>query len=200
MIDYNIDQYIGIFKNVYPNGFCGHLIEKFRQLKLAGQCQDRRSAENVPEALKCDISIGLHSPMLEDIGVFNNIPAEDTLWNGLQQCYDVYSREFPVLEHRYSRPTTSHTKLQETSRRGGYHIWHAEQDSTTKERCIVYMVYLNTLPVESCGETEFLYQEKRIRPVENTVVLWPAAYTHAHRGNPVYGDIKKYVATGWFNL
>ena len=60
------------------------------------------------------------------------------------------------------------------------------------------MLYLNTLPEESNGETEFLYQQRRINPVENTMVLWPAAFTHSHRGNPVYGNAAKYIVTGWF--
>jgi len=29
-------------------------------------------------------------------------------------------------------------------------------------------------------------------------LLWPASYTHAHRGNPVFGEQSKYVVTGWF--
>jgi hypothetical protein len=60
------------------------------------------------------------------------------------------------------------------------------------------MLYLNTLPVESAGETEFLYQKLRIPPQENTMILWPAAYTHAHRGNTVFGVESKYIVTGWF--
>jgi hypothetical protein len=33
---------------------------------------------------------------------------------------------------------------------------------------------------------------------ENLMLIWPAAYTHAHRGNPVYGKNSKYIVTGWF--
>jgi len=59
-------------------------------------------------------------------------------------------------------------------------------------------LYLNTLEPEQAGETEFLYQQERYRPVENTMILWPAAYTHAHRGNTVFGNSSKYIVTGWF--
>jgi hypothetical protein len=60
------------------------------------------------------------------------------------------------------------------------------------------MLYLNALPSGANGETEFLYQQRRINPTKNTMVLWPAGFTHPHRGNPVYGDVSKYIATGWF--
>jgi len=30
------------------------------------------------------------------------------------------------------------------------------------------------------------------------MLLWPATFTHAHRGNPVLGEQSKYIVTGWF--
>ena len=59
-------------------------------------------------------------------------------------------------------------------------------------------MYLNT--IESAGETELLYQRERIPPQENTAILFPASYTHTHRGNVVHGDIPKYILTGWFTF
>ena len=90
-------------------------------------------------------------------------------------------------------------KLQKTFSGGGYHQWHHEQGNKgTGNRGLVYMLYLNTLPKEANGETEFLVQQRRINPVENTMLLWPASFTHTHRGNPVYGNNSKYIVTGWF--
>ena len=56
------------------------------------------------------------------------------------------------------------------------------------------MLYLNT--VEEGGETEFLYQSVRFKPVKNTLLIWPAGYTHTHRGNPPLSN-EKYIVTGW---
>jgi len=47
------------------------------------------------------------------------------------------------------------------------------------------------------GETEFLYQSIRIKPVAGRTLIWPAGYTHVHRGNPPIKGEKMY-ATGWF--
>jgi hypothetical protein len=60
------------------------------------------------------------------------------------------------------------------------------------------MLYLNSLAPEEAGETEFLYQQTRLRPQQNQMIVWPAAYTHAHRGNVVHGENCKYIVTGWF--
>ena len=56
------------------------------------------------------------------------------------------------------------------------------------------MVYLND--VEEGGETEFLYQQLKIKPSKGRVVIWPGSFTHLHRGNPPMST--KYIATGWF--
>ena len=56
----------------------------------------------------------------------------------------------------------------------------------------------NSFEIGDGGETEFLYQRTRVKPEENLMLLWPASYTHAHRGNPVLADKYKYIITGWF--
>ena len=76
----------------------------------------------------------------------------------------------------------------------GYHAWHYE-NGTEWNRAAVFMTYLTD--VEEGGETEFLYQSKRIKPVVGRTLIWPAGYTHVHRGNtPIKGE--KIYATGWF--
>ena len=48
---------------------------------------------------------------------------------------------------------------------------------------------------EDSGETEFLYQKKKIKPKAGRVLIFPGSFTHLHRGNPPYET--KYIATGW---
>ena len=60
------------------------------------------------------------------------------------------------------------------------------------------MLYLNDIPIENGGATEFIYQKLSIQPKKGTIVLWPATYTHTHRGGFLTGDIPKYIATGWY--
>ena len=65
----------------------------------------------------------------------------------------------------------------------------------TVKRLLVYMTYLNT--VKKGGHTEFLYQKLKIKPEKGLTLIWPADFTHTHRGNVVEeGD--KYIATGWY--
>ena len=58
-------------------------------------------------------------------------------------------------------------------------------------------MFLNT--IDEGGETEFLEQGLRFKPKAGDVLIWPAYFTHPHRGNPPLSN-DKYLATGWVEL
>ena len=82
---------------------------------------------------------------------------------------------------------------------GGYKRWHSERGSCTYPsvtRHLVWMTYLND--VNDQGETEFLYQEVKIKPKKGLTLIWPSDWTHTHRGIPSNSE-EKWIITGWFN-
>lgn len=82
---------------------------------------------------------------------------------------------------------------------GGYPYWHCENypkdaGAETLHRTLLWTIYLNDDFRD--GETEFLYQERKIAPRTGSLLIAPTAFTHTHRGNrPRGGD--KYIATSW---
>jgi len=190
-------DFIEMYSEVFPEGFCKHLIENFQHHKNSGAGGDRRSLENAPAQRKDDYAM-FYDVRIQNILDFEGQNSFDIFWESLQKSYDQYSEKFSILKNCNIK--AHEIKMQEISSGQGYHIWHHEKDSSPRviRRCLTYMVYLNTLPDEANGETEFLYQQRRIKPVENTLVIWPADFTHPHRGNPVYGEATKYIVTGWF--
>ena len=189
-------DFIGVFSEVYPEGFCEHLIAEFDRHQNFGAGTNRQNGEGAEKHVKNDYQIFSNGRNL-NFEAFEENKTIDVFFNGLQKCFQAYSNEFSVIKD--TKIVCNNMKMQKTSTGGGYHVWHGEQGNGDQaNRGLVYMLYLNTLPTEANGETEFLYQQRRINPVENTMVLWPAAFTHAHRGNPVYGDNSKYIVTGWF--
>lgn len=189
-------NFIATYSDVYPEGYCQHLISEFDRLTLAGAGYNRQNGEGAPKHRKNDfqinLNIGVHS-----VTAFNGHPTSEVFFQGLQRCYDHYANEYAVL--RDSKINGSAMKMQRTDPGGGYHLWHAEQgNGEFSERVLVYMLYLNTLEQDEGGETEFLYQRTRYKPQENMMVVWPAAFTHTHRGNTVLGEKSKYIVTGWF--
>ncbi len=82
---------------------------------------------------------------------------------------------------------------------GGYPYWHCEQypkldQGEALHRAVLWTLYLND--DFEAGETEFLYQQRKIQPCTGSLLIAPAGFTHTHRGNrPARGN--KYIATSW---
>ena len=190
------NNFIGMYDNVFPDGYCRHMIDEFERFNSRGMCLNRKQSENANKVKKNDIHLFLnmknHQP-----DMFQDKSSERIFLNRLQTCFDDYVEEYDILKGVDLRCTS--IKMQKTVPGAGYHVWHAEQGNVASQnRGLVYSVYLNTLDEDGAGETEFLYQQLRIPPKENTLIIWPAAFTHAHRGNVVFGNTPKYIITGWF--
>lgn len=82
---------------------------------------------------------------------------------------------------------------------GGYPYWHCElyprdAQCETLHRHLLWTLYLNDGFDE--GETEFLFQQRKVTPRTGSLLIAPTAFTHTHRGNrPQGGD--KFIATSW---
>jgi hypothetical protein len=189
------DNFIGIYRNVFEDGFCKHIVDNFEDVVVKNNVGSDRTRE-AQRHIKDDYH---HFNNVNDIFPhYNNIPVNDVFYGGLQACYDDYINKYSALN-----PYKMHgnvVKIQRSVPGQGYHVWHFEQSPDVAHRVLVYILYLNTIEENNAGETEFLYLQKRIRPIENTMIVWPAGFTHTHRGNPVFGNSNKYIITGWFNF
>lgn len=191
-------DFIGIYKNVFVDGFCEHLINEFNRLQTQGVGFYRRQFDNSDSHVKSDFCMNMEL-VPTSLYDFKNEPTLNFFHNGLQKCYESYANKFSIL--KTDSIMSTFVKAQKTSPGEAYHIWHHENGGQKAHwfRVLVYMIYLNTLEDDAGGETEFLYQKLRIKPEENTLIIWPAAFTHTHRGNTVLGKKDKYVITGWFS-
>ena len=58
-----------------------------------------------------------------------------------------------------------------TDQAEGYHMWHCETfGRVSRDRVLAYMAYLND--VDEGGETEFLHQHTRFKPVKGDFLIW----------------------------
>tara|TARA_R100001509_G_C4858883_1_gene212675 strand:+ start:321 stop:911 length:591 start_codon:yes stop_codon:yes gene_type:complete len=82
-------------------------------------------------------------------------------------------------------------------KKGGFKEWHTENSGQHHSvvRHLVFMTYLNDL---KNGGTEFLHQDLKVEAEKGLTLIWPATWTHFHRG--VITDVEKYIITGWFDF
>ena len=108
-------------------------------------------------------------------------------------CLEEYIRKYEhLLCYRYQQV---YLNVQRTLPQQGYHSWHSEDGNMgANRRILATMMYLND--DFDGGETEFLYQSLRVKPKRGMVLIWPAGFTHVHRGNPPLSG-EKFIATSW---
>ena len=77
----------------------------------------------------------------------------------------------------------------------GYHLLHCENSGNGSNRVLAWTLYLNT--VTDGGGTYYPEYDKTIDAVEGRLCIFPAFWTHAHKG--IVSDTQtKYIATGWY--
>ena len=176
------NTFIGVYENVLTETQCEEIIDYFEK------SSNSFSVEGDEMSHRNDEQLFIYPD--SDTKLFNFIN------ESVEKCYNLYMSRYWVIKNNNIHFGQDHLKIQKTSPRGGYHTWHCEINTLeVVDRCLVWILYLNTIP-KGEGETEFLWQGVRIQPKAGTMVIWPAFFTHPHRGNPVY-SCSKYIATGW---
>lgn len=186
-------NFIEVYNNVFDKEWCDYVIQFFNHAEQAGYTVDRQTHENSNKIYKEDEALFLPSDDFRLEHTDNKIHDmfTDKFWS---IAYKQYSSKYTILNTLHSHKIYE-SKLQKTKPGQGYHVWHCEASGRVmSNRLLTWTVYLND--DFEAGETEFLYQQYRYKPKQGDVVIFPAAYTHTHRGNPPIGG-DKYIITGW---
>jgi hypothetical protein len=189
-----IKDFIGVYDNYVPDMMIDQLIELFNKHQLEKRTYTRLS-ENSLDFFKADEATNLNFNQ-EYEGWIQHVLA---LPENIMMAINHYLRHVPIDKYVSSKELHFNTiKIQKTLPKQGYHVWHVEAGSTYEQlkRVLVYSMYLND--VEEGGETEFLYQSVRVKPVKGRIVIWPAYFPFVHRGNPPLKG-EKYLLTSWLS-
>ena len=114
----------------------------------------------------------------------------------LQQCLNNYEQKYEYVKGMDRYTITENMNLQHYKAGGGFKKWHFENTAIeSMSRKLVFMTYLKN--VEN-GGTEFYYQDIKCPAKKGLTLIWPADWTHTHRGI-IDESNEKMIITGWFN-
>ena len=115
----------------------------------------------------------------------------------LQKALDLYNAYYAIPGFDVARYFVEAINIQKYHKGGHFNRWHCERSSGGDDsyRHLVFMTYLND--ITDGGQTEFFHQQLSIRPRKGLTLLWPADWTHTHRGVPSFTQ-EKYIVTGWY--
>tara|TARA_B100000959_G_C14702966_1_gene509555 strand:- start:90 stop:683 length:594 start_codon:yes stop_codon:yes gene_type:complete len=190
-------DFIEIYDNSIPHGICDELVKWFDLCSDNGFTYHNMAFPDGGKQItrRSDETIGVptcHNNPVSSLSL--HWETCNAYYDALNNCFIDYIEKYNLEDLRLS----SHMfKIQKVKEGQGYHVWHYENDGDpgSGRRVLAWLTYLKA--PEEGGETEFLHQSKRIKPVVGRTLIWPAYFTHLHRGNPPLKGIK-YYNTGWF--
>lgn len=175
---------------------CDDLIQFFKdnaQMQRPGEAGDPTSfGPRVMPSIKDSVDIFFYPD--------NSFPAWRNYIKELEKCIDAYVADYPKSSLTDRWGLYEATNLQFYPPGGGYKAWHSERVCSAEPyslRHLVFMTYLND--VTDAGETEFYHQRLKVRAKKGLTLIWPADWTHFHRGIPSPTQ-EKYIITGWLSF
>ena len=177
-------NFIHCVKAVYPQQACEDLIEWFNthtHLQKKGMMgQERKSLNNL------EICIRIKGPN-DFYGLGHALRKGINNFIATYPYTDKYSGKWKLdlaMQLMKYEPNQYYSRL------------HCENDGHRDylRRAFAWQLFLNTL--ESGGGTEFVYQKFVAQPVVGDFYMWPAGWTHLHRGVNAPKETK-YIITGW---
>ena len=127
-----------------------------------------------------------------------SIEINDLIFKSLTRCIQDYKKQHPQIDQLASWRYCQEYNLQKYNPGQAYHSIHCENmNPKSSLRILAWMFYLNT--VTDGGGTYFDNYDLTMNAVEGRCVIWPAYWTHFHKGI-VSKTETKYIATGWINF
>ena len=115
----------------------------------------------------------------------------------LSECLQDYGRQWPFLKGTIESLDTRAFNIGKYNEGQHFGRIHTERSFNSMEREFAFMTYLSE-DFEG-GSTYFSHYDLDIVPRKGLTLIWPAMWTHAHKGNVVTKG-SKYILTGWLNL
>ena len=187
----NDKNFIGIW-NINNDELCKKVIDFFEKRKDLQKLGEIGFGKN--EQIKKSIDISLHPRNLAQEG-FEDIK---NYLNSLQQCFQDYKEQWPFIKKNFTNLDIPSFNIQKYEIGGHFNMMHCERSNIqSMHRIFAWMTYLNN--VEDGGETYFEHFDLRIKPSTGKTLIWPAEWTHAHRGE-ILNKGNKYIVTGWMHF
>ena len=121
-------------------------------------------------------------------------------FHNLFSCYKDYVIQWPFLATFAEDLQIGKFNLQRYQRGQHFQAIHTERSSLeTLHRIFAWMTYLNDVDVEEGGSTLFSHYDLEVQPKKGLTLMWPAEWTHAHKGNLLHAN-SKYIITGWMHF
>ena len=194
-----MNNFIEVYENALPKEVCEYIIKLYEESPAASYPGGSGKHGNVDYSIKQSIDMNLLKVLAEKPELKSTILSSIRI--ALDKHIVEYFRKYPytqlapfdkenddttilnTLHQKYSFWSKSIIIKKYNKKVGGFHAFHEDcgAESPSLERTVVCMFYLNDL---------------KVKPTKGTLVIFPAYFTHLHKGHiPITDD--KYILNLW---
>ena len=177
---------------IIDTSICDHLISYYEENK--GKQTQGISGQGINLKVKDrkDISIFPNELNLPENKVFK------IYFESLFECYKDYNNQWPFLASMINRLDIGKFNIGKYLPGQHFQKMHCERMGISSlHRLFAFMTYLND--VKEGGSTYFNHYDLEIKPKKGLTLIWPAEWTHSHKGNILISG-EKYIITGWLTF
>jgi hypothetical protein len=179
---------------INPRSICDELISYFELNQSKQKRGVTASGQNVDSKNSTDMTISMSEIKLPGHEAF------EMYFNELFSCYKDYCTQWPFLTTFANNVQVGSFNLQRYQSGQHFQKTHTERSNLqTLHRIFAFMTYLNDVDIKDGGSTVFSHYDLEIQPKKGLTLIWPAEWTHAHRGSLLYANAK-YIITGWMHF
>ena len=184
-----------------------NFIETYDNALSQEECKYIIDYMNTGDRLKPGVVVGLSQQTSVEVDIKDSFDmrlnfnddnkVNDIILQAFINCLRLYVKKHSQLDMIAPWAIFPIYNLQKYNPLQGYHSLHCENcnpSALASRRIMAWMFYLNT--VTDGGGTYFDNYDLTMDAVEGRCVLWPAYWTHMHKGI-VSETETKYIATGW---
>ncbi len=177
---------------IKPLSLCDDLIEYFELNKASQKKGVTLGGLNTDTKDTIDIVMTPKEIILPKNEVFQKY------FEKLFECHSDYIFQWPFIKDISQKYEIGRFNLQRYTPGQHFRKIHTERSGIgTLQRVFAFMTYLNN--VQEGGSTYFSHYDLEIQPRKGLTLIWPAEWTHAHRGNVLKAG-SKYIITGWIDF
>lgn len=177
--------FICVADNILNKDICDQIIERFEKDSNKYEARvgaNARIDPNIRTGVDLSISKLEHWKDIDDI-----------LFNVYRSVLTAYMEKFDIL-----KTFSLHDKgyIVQRVNPGQAYNWHSDNvNIATASRQVIALLYLRT--IHKGGATQFKYQNLDVQPEAGKILIFPAVWTHKHRGMTPISETK-YSIISWF--
>ena len=179
---------------IEPQSICDELIAYFELNKRKQKQGVTAGGKNLEIKNTIDLNVLPKELLLPENKCFQNY------FTALFECYADYVEQWPFLKGFSNELHIGSFNIQRYEKGQHFQKVHSERSSiSTLHRLFAWMTYLNDVAPQDGGSTIFTHYGLKFQPKKGQTLIWPAEWTHAHKGSLLTGN-SKYIITGWMHF